>query len=316
VNLSSGQKSSLSFFPQTIYEWNTLKLDQPLDPIKFDPLCSRAWAFQERILAPRKLLYGLDQLYWECKHCLLSEDGTRASSAVPLLAQVLNSEVNDVDRLTKGWPSLVAAYSKGKLTHASDKLPALGGIAARIGNATKDKYYAGIWDKYLWSDIMWHVSDGVGWTPFGFTFVEDVKASMKERGEELRDEVIGDEHPWIKELSKWRNIVTPGCPPPDSAFEVRNRLFDDGPVPSARSMRHVNYVAPTWSFASVTGSIGYTYSPVVDIVAECVDIRVELDNLNPYSRVKGGSLTLKAGTDGLHNALSKLTLTTRLLLSL
>ena len=316
VNVSSGQKSSLSFFPQTIYEWKTLDLDYPLDPIQFDPLCSRAWTFQERILAPRKLLYGLDQLYWECKRCLLSEDGTRGSSSVRLLEQVLNSEVNDVDRLTKGWPSLVAAYSKGELTYAADKLPALAGLAARIGDATKDRYYAGIWGKYLWSDLMWHVSDGVGWTPFGFTFVEDVKALMKERGEELLEEATGDEHPWIEELSKWRNIVTPGCPPPDSAFEVRDRLVDDGPAPSAKSMRHVNYVAPTWSFASVTGRIGYTYSQVVDVVAECVDIRVELDNLNPYSRVKGGSLTLKVGTDRLHNAPSQLTLTTRLLSSL
>lgn len=37
------------------------------------PLMRRGWALQERLLAPRLLHYG-QQMYWECRHCMWSED--------------------------------------------------------------------------------------------------------------------------------------------------------------------------------------------------------------------------------------------------
>jgi hypothetical protein len=39
---------------------------KPEYPLQSDPLYSRAWALQERILSPRILIFGSDQIYWEC----------------------------------------------------------------------------------------------------------------------------------------------------------------------------------------------------------------------------------------------------------
>ena len=46
-------------------------LPRPLDiekrklPLQNDPLYSRAWALQERMLSPRILIFGSDQMYWK-----------------------------------------------------------------------------------------------------------------------------------------------------------------------------------------------------------------------------------------------------------
>jgi len=38
-------------------------------------LYNRAWVCQERWLSPRILHYTEGQIFWECKHCVLAEDG-------------------------------------------------------------------------------------------------------------------------------------------------------------------------------------------------------------------------------------------------
>src|SRR5438552_2841114 len=48
---------------------------RPLDPPGQQPLNSRGWTLQERLLSPRTLHYCIDQIYWECNVCMFSEDG-------------------------------------------------------------------------------------------------------------------------------------------------------------------------------------------------------------------------------------------------
>jgi hypothetical protein len=38
------------------------------------PLSSRGWVLQERLLSPRTLHYGKEQMFWECCTCKISED--------------------------------------------------------------------------------------------------------------------------------------------------------------------------------------------------------------------------------------------------
>jgi hypothetical protein len=45
------------------------------DPLEGEPLSSRAWTLQERLLAPRVLHYASDQMYWECREGIIAEDG-------------------------------------------------------------------------------------------------------------------------------------------------------------------------------------------------------------------------------------------------
>ena len=45
------------------------------DPLEGEPLSTRGWTLQERLLAPRVLHYASDQMYWECREGIIAEDG-------------------------------------------------------------------------------------------------------------------------------------------------------------------------------------------------------------------------------------------------
>src|SRR3954471_9948388 len=66
VQLSDGTASKLYFFPEETPAGGIYSIEQILDPLQYDPLCSRAWTLQERVLSPRTVYYGVDQMYWAC----------------------------------------------------------------------------------------------------------------------------------------------------------------------------------------------------------------------------------------------------------
>ncbi|KAL1605353.1 hypothetical protein SLS60_004901 [Paraconiothyrium brasiliense] len=57
------------------------------------------------------------------------------------------------------WKSIVERYSRTSLTKPKDKLIALAGIAELTSKRIGDKliYVAGMWEKYLASQLLWHV---------------------------------------------------------------------------------------------------------------------------------------------------------------
>ena len=152
------------------------------------PLSSRAWVFQERLLAPRILHYGRNQLLWECHEldaCETYPDGlpctdtTRLNSwqnggtriterwkGVDLDTQVLRRrfalEPATKSLMYKYWHQLVHVYSSCDLTRAEDKLVAISGLAKRVQSCLDDEYLAGLWKGSLPSELLWYAtrSDG------------------------------------------------------------------------------------------------------------------------------------------------------------
>jgi hypothetical protein len=55
------------------------------------------------------------------------------------------------------WKQVVEVYSKTRLTNAEDKLIALSGIASMMHRQINDTYLAGMWRKYLASQLLWYV---------------------------------------------------------------------------------------------------------------------------------------------------------------
>jgi hypothetical protein len=124
-----------------------------LDNTTATPLSNRAWALQERLLAPRTLHFGISQLFWQCATKFACD---RYRHQLPeYLAQFLISNIE----LHKTWRHIVFIYSKGLLTHQSDKLVAIAGIAEAIRNKTGDEYLAGLWRKDLETQLCWRVED-------------------------------------------------------------------------------------------------------------------------------------------------------------
>ncbi|OIW24598.1 HET-domain-containing protein, partial [Coniochaeta ligniaria NRRL 30616] len=137
------------------------------------PLNTRAWVCQERYLAPRNLFFGETELYWEC--CENSASETFPLSLPPgavVLRKSLDPHITGAALRRKNnlsaipeldafslWNQIVGDYSNGKLTYSEDKLVALSGMASMMQKYTQSEYLAGLWRKYLPSQLLWSVYD-------------------------------------------------------------------------------------------------------------------------------------------------------------
>ena len=135
----SGFYSVLEFYAPEFYEKSTTKTH----------LASRAWALQEKLLAPRTIYSGDRGLFWECRSTTRSEFfpggfAWRQSSSLVL-----------PEGEAWKWLEIVTNYSRAHLTNSADKLPALSGIARRQYEATGDEYLAGMWRKKLTEQLCW-----------------------------------------------------------------------------------------------------------------------------------------------------------------
>lgn len=103
------------------------------------PLLTRGWVYQERLLSPRFLHFGKDELVWECLEETVCECGGYS-----------------LDHWTKGkydysladsaatkWRKIVEEYSTKALSFGSDRLPALSGLA-KVNRDLSYGYLAGL----------------------------------------------------------------------------------------------------------------------------------------------------------------------------
>ena len=148
-----------------------------------ESLYTRAWCLQENLLSPRLLLYTDTEVIWQCQTSPMKRPKTTHVSYVRenpnlgkspfsrLPANVLKpateleeeaqKPLSDAERY-RIWASLVQNYTKRNLTVASDRLPALSGIAQKFEVAWKDKYLAGIWERQLLPSLAWRRSTEPG----------------------------------------------------------------------------------------------------------------------------------------------------------
>ncbi|KAE9581179.1 hypothetical protein CGMCC3_g2731 [Colletotrichum fructicola] len=226
-----------------------------------EPLNSRAWTLQERVLSPRTLHYAADQVHWECRQSIISESGSSpygygqgesaensivrgwlgkmARDIVPDIKpgneEVSKSvrgdpnlAINNSNVSYENWYRMLQNYTERNITKDADRLPALSGIARAFSSKKPSPYLAGIWLDDITSGLLWYVN--------------------------------------VPESARY----------PDT------------------------YRAPSWSWAAVEGSpvtflsthfFGRRPGEVDEI--EYVDHNVDLDSADPFGRVKAGSLTLR-----------------------
>ena len=70
------------------------------------------------------------------------------------------AEHKRIQKLHVEWTHGIERYSLRSITHASDKLLALAGIAERFGDALRTKYVAGFWEDHMLEYLMWHPKSG------------------------------------------------------------------------------------------------------------------------------------------------------------
>lgn len=213
---------------------------------------SRGWTMQERLLAPRTLSFGEQQMSFECASGY--EDEARTLARLPRetdiylrkdsiylirsgqsmfqpslrwLARAVgiprsvstpfgslcthgSLQVSPRDRGSyyDYWRVIVERYSQRELSHPSDRLPALSGLAKEIQSVTGDTYCAGLW----WGDLVFSLA----WTG------GDLFNAKGRFGE-------------------------------DKGFVVHSWNVNDWPG----GIQSTEYVAPSWSWASITGRIEF-----------------------------------------------------------
>ncbi len=133
-------------------------------------LDGRGWCLQERALSTRVLSYGKDGLYWECVSCDAMEripEGIESSSTSSneymraLKREAAEITERETDRFESpksahcAWHLLSEDYSRRDLSFDSDRPIALAGIVKNLSGVKNDSCHYGVWEKFLWRDLMW-----------------------------------------------------------------------------------------------------------------------------------------------------------------
>lgn len=157
--------------------WDThLWYNDPLSSLTFisrresSPLSTRAWAFQERLLATRYVQFRDREMVWECRTILKCECGTLSR---PSQTRTNNSKVALQNGLKSSssltalelWPKVVDAYALRQLTKKGDVLPALSGLAKIFQSSSGGTYLAGLWLETLPISLLWEAR-GVRASPY------------------------------------------------------------------------------------------------------------------------------------------------------
>ncbi|OAP59106.1 hypothetical protein AYL99_06404 [Fonsecaea erecta] len=234
------------------------------------PLNGRSWVLQERLLSPRVLHFGADQLYWECSGLEASEAfpvgfpdglGEQFKQLLPfsgLPANMSSSSSSPQGRWDPSpgtsngrgpyaiWDQVMETYSAGQLSRRSDRLVALSGIARKLQRRLipHDTYLAGLWKQDLPFELLWDVKD------------------------------------------------LPRSPPPPPHL-YKSHSHSSRPEYGYGYGCEDEYIAPSWSWASRMATVPCetetwaTASTLIEITSATV---VPVDHADPMGQIRSGSL--------------------------
>lgn len=121
-----------------------------------DPIETRAWTYQERVLSRRALSFEKFELTWACQHH--SKSTQNWISAYNLGHNSLSA--SPIAEKWKAWMRLVTDYSRRQSTFPQGKLVAFSAIATCFGQYcgfSPDEYWAGLWKKLIIPCLLWFV---------------------------------------------------------------------------------------------------------------------------------------------------------------
>ena len=141
-----------------------------IGPVAREPLSRRAWAVQERLLAPRTVHFTTNSVYFECHSKTVSDIDPFGDYGLDerYYDQVNNWKEDSewvgsggrpsADHLFVRWQKVVKIYTEAQLTHESDKLIAIAGLARFFQDLWPDPtitYLAGLWNYHLGYCLLW-----------------------------------------------------------------------------------------------------------------------------------------------------------------
>jgi hypothetical protein len=215
-----------------------------------EPINSRAWTHQERLLSPRVLTYSSWNLLWQC-HGLSASDGGVRGSYIPNMDHFSSISGQHEAQMYSDWKEIVKAYSKKKVSVLQDRLVALSAVAALFEEHWQGFYRAGLWMPYLKQGLLW-------------------SAAQQPR-----------------EAKNPRAIYEPG-----GEVDYQTKIPSPTFFPLQRT---AEYIAPSWSWASVDGPVELAgITKEADIDFEVLECNVSpVTNTVPLGALHDGTIKLR-----------------------
>jgi hypothetical protein len=225
-----------------------------------EPLSQCGWALQERVLSRRNLHYCRDQLYFECNHGILGENGCYVdrrfcdiNKAYEPEAAKFRPPLHDGHRLL--WNSVLREYGRRKLSRPTDKLPAMSGIARLFQERLGAEYVAGLWSDTLIEGLAWQcfkdrsplddaVHTGPSWSWAGYRGIAatGLRQDWKDSAEVLEWHVDhkDESKPYGEVKNAWIRLRAPliklvASDKRDTAHEARLKKAGLNPLPRLRT---------------------------------------------------------------------------------
>ena len=114
----------------------------------YGKVSTRAWIWQERLLARRTVFFTPAALKFECRHHSIWEGFNKSYAGYSWSARL-----NNVTHLA--WTALVEEFMKRDITRPSDRLPAMDAVMKRIEKSTEGSPFWGLWSNTLIESLSW-----------------------------------------------------------------------------------------------------------------------------------------------------------------
>ncbi|KAH7316985.1 heterokaryon incompatibility protein-domain-containing protein [Stachybotrys elegans] len=274
---------TVAFLGQRDEKWRPIKFDllsryhgpqavyaQRLPTTREDEgqLFSRAWAWQEAALSSRTIYFAPSDLIWECwsritpqhySHDLNTSGRMGFSTILSRLRQMSNDLEDDPN--PRGEAQTSEAHDAAEVSESDDSSIA---VVDRIN--------------YVWDDWDGLVS---AYSSRLLTFAEDKLPALSGVAARVHSETKSD---YVAGLWKDNLVV-------DLCWEVSEERGREVLAPTPTS-----YVAPSWSWASVTQKVETQVERTIQNLepkVTVVEVSCEVPGLNPFGRVSKGHIALR-----------------------
>ncbi|KAH9204901.1 heterokaryon incompatibility protein-domain-containing protein, partial [Leptodontidium sp. 2 PMI_412] len=140
--------------------WNCAKPNFRHDLLERSRLQNRAWVFQERLLSPRTLFLGVEQVVWECRSSFACESFPAGyDDGAMTIPGICANWTKFEGRPTDFWSSVISNYNGRQLTYSQDKLVAISGASRLFLKEFGSEYLAGMWKGDLARQLLWYAVD-------------------------------------------------------------------------------------------------------------------------------------------------------------
>lgn len=249
-------------------------------------LVHRAWVVQERLLSPRQIYFGSEQIFWECRSLLACETFPNGLPELYLRLPPFTSqnqpEIKKLGKFTSGLLDLgqqLSAHSTISRTIGDMSADPGGAADASIEEPSSDTAKAVLWQAYRgWTTLI------ALYTRCQLTFTKDKLVALSGVAKQLQP-VLNDQYL----AGLWRVPLVSSL----LWYTESTKQSDGRPLTRVRPLR-----APTWSWASLDAAVGMASDPwpseytedLIEIVeAGITPLRPEY----PFGEVSGGYVRLR-----------------------